>query len=146
MNRRQPKPTRTDTLFPYTPLFRSLRYHREHGFEGATGGGLHQRARLDLQQTLAFERQAQGAPTHRRILFERILVDVHIGQRLVAPDVDGAEDHRAVARRVEHIAIEALLSLALRQGGRDEELEFGAEQADAARAGDRKSTRLNSSH
>src|SRR3546814_6124442 len=120
---RSPRSTRTDTLFPYTTLFRS-----------------------DLQPTLAFERQAQGAPTHRRILFGRILVDVHIGQRLVAPDVDGAEDHRAVARRVEHIAIEALLSLALRQGGRAEELEFGAEQADAARAGEeRKSTRLTSS-
>src|SRR3546814_15822950 len=90
---RSPRSTRTDTLFPYTTLFRS-----------------------DLQQTLAFERQAQGAPTHRRILFERIHVDVHIGQCLVAPDVDGAEDHRAVARRVEHSAIAALRSEERREG------------------------------
>src|SRR3546814_15708782 len=123
MNRRQPKPTRTDTLFPYTPLFRSLRYHREHDVEGATGGGLHQRARLDLQQTLAFERQAQGAPTHRRILFERLLVDVQIGQRLVAPDVDASEDPRAVARHVEPLVNEAPLPHRPPPRGRAEELD-----------------------
>ena len=60
---------------------------------------------------------------------------VEIGQALVAADVDGAEDDRLVAGRVEHRAVEPLLALAPRQGRRDQELEFGAEQADAVGAG-----------
>src|SRR3546814_957369 len=78
---------------------------------------------------------AQRAPAHRRIFLLRAALDVHIGQRLVAADVDGAEDHRPVARRVEHVAIEPLLAVARRQGRRDEKLEFGAEEPDAARPG-----------
>src|SRR3546814_9534156 len=53
---------------------------------------------------------AQRAPAHRRIFLLRAALDIHIGQRLVAADVDGAEDHRPVARRVEHVAIEPLLT------------------------------------
>src|SRR3546814_12156981 len=97
MIRRPPRSTRTNTLFPYTTLFRS--------------------------------------PAHRRILLHRILIDVHIGERLVPADVDGAKDHRPIARRVEYVAIEALLPLALRQRRGDQELKLGAEQSDAARAG-----------
>src|SRR3546814_15043476 len=36
MQRRPPRSTRTDTLFPYTTLFRSVeaaRFHREHGID-----------------------------------------------------------------------------------------------------------------
>ena len=58
-----------------------------------------------------------------------------IGQALVAADVDGAEDDRLVAGGVEHRAVEPLLRLALGQGRRDQELEFGAEQADPVGAG-----------
>src|SRR3546814_19758577 len=65
---------------------------------------------------------------HRRIFLLRADLDIHIGLRLVAADVDGAEDHRPVARRVEHVAIEPLLTVARWQGRRHEELEFGAEQ------------------
>src|SRR3546814_18110197 len=77
---------------------------------------------------------AQRAPAHRRIFLLRAALDIHIGQRLVAADVDGAEDHRPAARRVEHVAIEPLLTVARWQGRRHEELEFGSEQPDAARA------------
>ena len=88
----------------------------------------------DLHQPAAFEREAQRAPAHRRILLVLVVV-VEIGQRLVAADIDGAEHHRLVARRVEHVLVEPLLALALRQRRRDEELEFGAEQPDPVGAG-----------
>src|SRR3546814_17909539 len=54
---------------------------------------------------------------------------------LVPADVGGAKDPRPIARRVEYVAIEALLPLALRQRRGDQELKLGAEQSDAARAG-----------
>lgn len=88
---------------------------------------------LDFQQAFAFER-SRSAPAHRRIFLQRIFVDIH-RQRLVAPDVDGAKDDGTVARCVEHVAVEPLLPPALRQRRRHEELEFGAEEADAAGAG-----------
>src|SRR3546814_4277957 len=47
MTRRPPRSTRTDTLFPYTTLFRSRRGH-EH-------------RRLDLDEALAVERSADGS-------------------------------------------------------------------------------------
>ena len=83
----------------------------------------------------ALEREAQRAPAHRRVLLALRRHRCQIGQRLVAADVDRAEDHRLVARGLEHVAVEPLLALALGQGGRDEELELGAEQADAVGAG-----------
>src|SRR3546814_16718719 len=54
---------------------------------------------------------------------------------LVPADVGGAKDPRPIARRVEYVAIEALLPLALRQRRGDQELKLGAEQSAAARAG-----------
>src|SRR3546814_2778315 len=41
--RRPPKSTRTDTLFPYTPLFRSPRPHRQAGSAGRYATGRHAR-------------------------------------------------------------------------------------------------------
>ena len=60
---------------------------------------------------------------------------LEIGQHLVAADVDGAEGDRLALRRVEHVAVEPLLRLGAREGRGDHELQFGAEQADAAGAG-----------
>ena len=59
---------------------------------------------------------------------------LEIGQHLVAADVDGAEGDRLVARRIEHVAVEPLLRLGAREGGRDHELQLGAEEADAGGA------------
>src|SRR3546814_4349971 len=39
MIRRPPRSTRTDTLFPYTTLFRSVHHLRVHRFTGAWCGG-----------------------------------------------------------------------------------------------------------
>ena len=81
----------------------------------------------------AFERQAQRAPAHGRIL--RFVADVgQIGQRLVAADVDRAEDDRLSVGRSEHLGIEPLLAVAAGQRRGNEELELGSEQADAVRA------------
>ena len=49
--------------------FPGFRNQREHDVERASRRGLEQRARLDLEQPLAFQRDAQSAPAHRRILF-----------------------------------------------------------------------------
>src|SRR3546814_4133346 len=40
MVRRPPRSTRTDTLFPYTTLFRSLDYNRNFFINGAGPGGI----------------------------------------------------------------------------------------------------------
>src|SRR3546814_4521760 len=40
MIRRPPRSTRTDTLFPYTTLFRSPRRHADHDLGAAKGVGL----------------------------------------------------------------------------------------------------------
>src|SRR3546814_10781233 len=39
MTRRPPRSTRTDTLFPYTPLFRSPAARHEHGLRSCAGAG-----------------------------------------------------------------------------------------------------------
>ena len=51
--------------------------------------------------------------------FRLVLLVGEIGQRLIAADVDGPEDHRLVAGGVEHALVQALLALAAGQGGGD---------------------------
>ena len=64
------------------------------------------------------------------------LLDVaHVGQHLVAADVEGAEGHRLVAGGIEHGAVERVLLAGARKIRRHHELQFGAEQADAGGAG-----------
>src|SRR3546814_16215331 len=62
MIRRPPRSTRTDTLFPYTTLFRSLRYvHLSFGF------GIHYclgNMLAKLQAKIAVEEVARLAPHH----------------------------------------------------------------------------------
>jgi hypothetical protein len=77
--------------------------------------------------------QPKRSPAHRRIFI--LLVAGQIGHRLVAADIDGAEHHRLVAGGIEHALVQRLLAFAARQRGRHQELEFGAEQADAVGAG-----------
>ena len=115
--------------------FPGFGHHREHHIERAAGCSLQKRAGLDLHQAGAAERQPQRAPAHRRVFV--FLVAVDIGHRLVAADIDGAEHYRLVARGFQYAAIQALLAFSARQGGRNQELEFGAEQPDAIGAGQR---------
>ncbi len=60
---------------------------------------------------------------------------LHVGQRLVAADVERAEGDGLGAGCIEHGAIERELVARARQARRDHELQFGAEQADAGAAG-----------
>ena len=98
----------------------------------APAGGAQQRADLAAQQAGPVEAEPDGAPAERRVL----LLDVaHIGQHLVAADVERAEGHRLVAGGVEHRAVERELLGGAREGRRHHELQLGAEQADAGGAG-----------
>ena len=106
--------------------------HREHELQIASAGRPQQRADLAAQQARPIEPEPDRAPAQRRIL----LLDIaHIGQHLVAADVERAEDHRPVAGGIEHGAVERELLGGTREAGRHHELQFGAEQPDAGRAG-----------
>src|SRR3546814_10318456 len=64
MIRRPPRSTRTDTLFPYTTLFRSLRFGREEGLDGQLGeadveGGAEHRGGAEEAEDAAITRQFQ---------------------------------------------------------------------------------------
>src|SRR3546814_4327757 len=116
MRRRPPRSTRTDTLFPYTTLFRSLALQRRPP---------RQLDALGLAQ-LGLERL--------RDLVQAIDAGPDVVAVLRRFDVVGAR----VERRLEH-----RVGIA-RAGGVADEAEPVETVADAAR--DRKSTRLNSSH
>ena len=64
------------------------------------------------------------------------LLDVtHVGQDLVAADIEGSEHHRLATRRVEHGTIERLLLAHPRHRRRYHELQLGAKEPDAGRTG-----------
>ena len=90
------------------------------------------RAQLRAQQRRPVEADADRPPAERRVLF---LEALHIGQHLVAADVERAEGDRPLAGRVEHRAVERLLRREARKARGEHELQFGAEQADRLRAG-----------
>src|SRR3546814_9024213 len=70
MIRRPPRSTRTDTLFPYTTLFRSLMIKAAHG-----GGGKGMRIVRSLDEFLpsleSCQREAKSAFGRDRVLLER---------------------------------------------------------------------------
>src|SRR3546814_15045697 len=121
MTRRPPRSTRTDTLFPYTTLFRSL---EQHGLAGAR--------RRDDQRALALALRRD---------------DVDDAGRLVLDGRVGRVE-RQLLRRIERrqiVEIDAVTD------------DFGIVEIDGNElgqgeialpilGGDRKSTRLNSSH
>ncbi len=72
----------------------------------AAAAGAQQCADLAAQQAGAIEAKTDRAPAERRVLLDDGL---HIGQRLVAADVEGAERHRLGAGGIEHRAIERQL-------------------------------------
>src|SRR3546814_9391117 len=61
MIRRPPRSTRTDTLFPYTTLFRSVAYEDRQHDAGAEPGNHHRRQRAQVLRL-----GAAGYPSHRR--------------------------------------------------------------------------------
>src|SRR3546814_3654275 len=108
MIRRPPRSTRTDTLFPYTTLFRSFR--RRHGLDRDRHEGVAGAAQF---RTLA--------EIHARLLDREARLVEAAGDRV---ELDPEGGHRPA---MDHV------------GG-------GGDEADRHADGDRKSTRLNSSH
>src|SRR3546814_4294329 len=70
MIRRPPRSTRTDTLFPYTTLFRSQREHR-HQVEQHEGRDRHHRAEHERLRMIA--QHAHHRHAHAFLLLDRLL-------------------------------------------------------------------------
>ena len=86
--------------------------HREHDLQRSAARGAQQRADLAAQQPRPVEAEPDRTPAERGIfLGDR----VHVGQGLVAADVEGAKRHRLVAGGVQHRAIERELLARARQ-------------------------------
>src|SRR3546814_1424805 len=117
MIRRPPRSTRTDTLFPYTTLFRSARAGRHRGARDED------RCRhLRLHQRECGNRKAMSAFSPREIVSEldRYIIGQHDAKRAVA--------------------------IALRNRWRRQQLDETLREEVLPKNIDRKSTRLNSSH
>src|SRR3546814_2114166 len=82
MIRRPPRSTRTDTLFPYTTLFRSFSFTPEQQAIRETAQRF---AREKLLPDYA-KREAEGR-------FDRILLREMGGLGLIAPDLPRSEEH-----------------------------------------------------
>src|SRR3546814_6326602 len=120
MLRRPPRSTRTDTLFPYTTLFRSLRV-------GEGGAQLRGANRRDLRDFKVVQQAGQVQRFAQLRVRLTLVADAHAAfEQLV--------DHLLVARLVEEMAERA------------RHLAADVRHALEQRPGDRKSTRLNSSH
>ena len=92
--------------------FLDHRDHRKHHAQFAPAGGAQQRAHLAAQQAGPVEAEPDRAPAERRVF---LLEVAHIGQHLVAADIERAEGHRLLAGGVEHRAIERELLAGARQ-------------------------------
>src|SRR3546814_4262596 len=132
MTRRPPRSTRTDTLFPYTTLFRSLSHGTGHAKRlgrdqsGRFGSKPYAREELCAEISAAFICAALGiVPTVRHADYVGSWLEVL------------REDNRAIFRAASRASKAADFVLA-----------FGdAEESDTTDTErDRKSTRLNSSH
>src|SRR3546814_2228939 len=78
MIRQPPRSTRTDTLFPYTTLFRSMGMEKEGARIGRHEGIAEALARLDrllaeIRYAVHREWQADTVPVDRRLLGQRVL-------------------------------------------------------------------------
>src|SRR3546814_2947770 len=131
MIRRPPRSTRTDTLFPYTTLFRSGRRaeRRQHRF-AIIDAGLHRIDEIDIDH-IALMRPERGAAASRDAGKNECGTRQNGGTETHA-DLPGAVEPGAdcIARRSPQYALAA---------GRTRPEVFRKSE-------DRKSTRLNSSH
>src|SRR6185437_9472900 len=117
---------------PRALKFVDRRNHRRHDLEVAPRCGADEGAELHAQQRRTVEPDAKRAPSERGV---RLLEALHIGQELVAADVEGAEGDLPIAGGVEDGAVELLLRAGPGKTGREHELQFGAEEADRLRPG-----------
>src|SRR3546814_5052332 len=104
MIRRPPRSTRTDTLFPYTTLFRSIAH------EDARLADLH----LRMHEALA----VLGRQAHDLLGAERLLVELERRGRVVDHNV---RDHRRHLLRHRPVLRSGVTARPQRRGGRSEE-------------------------
>ena len=110
-------------------------------FERRPTRGAQQRPDLRPEQLRPIEAQAQAAQAEERIGLGR---QREARQRLVAADIEGADDARLAVQTVEQLGIGDELLVLVGQAIVADEQEFGAEQADAVagvRAGRRRPRR-----
>src|SRR3546814_9174685 len=149
MVRRPPRTTRTDTLFPYTPLFRSeakaLRTleRLRQGFGGEGEAGNDDEGEDDEQPKIAAmsDRLAQRLSAHRTAALQ-IEVARH-PQAALAAVVHGMVQ---TILQGSHYGHDLPLGVSLKVQDRLEGMAPDWPESPAAVALDRKSTRLNSSH
>src|SRR3546814_1641451 len=97
MIRRPPRSTRTDTLFPYTTLFRSSGHQFDHGREAA------------VDQALAVEWHRVLRRVHAWIRIAHHLLHALVAGGLVGP-LDPREHHRLVVLLLHGLADGGLLA------------------------------------
>ena len=108
------------------------RDHRKHHLQLAPRSRAQHGADLAAQQRRAIEAEPDGTPAERGVFLLHI---AHVGQHLVAADVEGAERHRTAAGRVEDGAVKRQLLTGAGKLRRHHELQFSAKQPDSGRAG-----------
>src|SRR3546814_4579940 len=79
MTRRPPRSTRTDTLFPYTTLFRSVRHADDIGFVEVAPVGVHRDAaiRLAAGRCVVTNLAREDIVTALAALAETIILELH---------------------------------------------------------------------
>src|SRR3546814_4400820 len=137
MRRRPPRSTRTDTLFPYTTLFRSPEVKQEPAV--SIRASIKPDYIVCLEDGKKLKMLRRHLMTHYNMTPEdyRAKWNLPKDYPMVAPNY--AEKRRALAKAIG-------LGTKGRGGGRKKATARGAKQPTGRSVGERKSTRLNSSH
>src|SRR3546814_3413445 len=89
MIRHPPRSTRTDTLFPYTTLFRSADLHQRTGDHVVDAGNLHH----GIMRRHALELVARHRERQLRALLQALHESLVEALRRVQPGADRSEEH-----------------------------------------------------
>ena len=92
------------------------------------GGGAQNRTELNLEQPRHLQRDANRPPSEERIILAR---DPQVGRILVGADIERANRDRALAERLEHLAVKRQLLSLVGKILVGQEREFRPQQADA---------------
>src|SRR3546814_18075525 len=99
MIRRPPRSTRTDTLFPYTTLFRS-----NNPATGQTTGTVHEASEADVADAVAAARAALGGPWGKMTTAERVKLIVAVADEIDRRSEDFLDAEVADTGKPRHLA------------------------------------------
>src|SRR3546814_7650352 len=99
MSRRPPRSTRTDTLFPYTTLFRSLLQVAEDGVVELVEHQRNVAALLEIEVRLQAEQDLAGLLGGVEAVLDAALQDGRLGLADFLDHADVEQDHRPQRRR-----------------------------------------------